>query len=657
MVSSSKKKRGKQRKAAKNASNSVVLVVKDPSGNGQTEVTKSRCIELIRMGSNTMTEFLSNPDVMNDIDFRKEIADGVVPVILGCLQRCEDETFGGVIASLSSKSTLETPSLWIKALSMLYELESSCRVQIIQNIGQLVKCMCNDTARLFFKSNKHWIESITPFVKFICNILQQTNDSDDDTSKIFDIILQQDSLLASIIQWGFWDEYRPDITKLLETNECTEIVDIGRRLAGSLIMLVNKKEAITIGTTSIISKQHDPNCTISYVEGLMLTLKVTNDMKYLRTAEELIVVTNLVDKGVITEILGFGVNYFVDYDSAELVSNMSAAFLDGTIGTNENPSDTRAAFAIRSGLFDMCFGYIKRFGSVRQSEFQHMGPLFDIIRDIFSIVHEVSLQKKSRKAIRHKKGDIEEMLVLLEDGTSVTGKAKCKELVDMVRCIIDLNGSYCCRCNKSFGNKTDVKQCNGCGCMTYCSEACQKKDWLNGHKLACCKTYTDETAGQFQGRIQPLEVPENERIAESLKNVEINITTIQLKLFLDNSEAILHQARSLDIPLCDCVVLFNLRPCPVKVECKLYTDVYNTPEVRKGFTDTRSRENITCIYTGSFNGGKDQDINASMIDMQRFFPYSWLYFGTDTIDTSNDTTSKRRVVKASSRWKSANKKA
>ena len=82
MVSSSKKKRGKQRKAAKNASDPIALVLRDPSKNHHM-VTRSRCIELIQRGNNTMTEFLSNPEVMDEDDFREKVTDGAVSAILG----------------------------------------------------------------------------------------------------------------------------------------------------------------------------------------------------------------------------------------------------------------------------------------------------------------------------------------------------------------------------------------------------------------------------------------------------------------------------------------------------------------------------------------------------------------------------------------------
>ena len=142
-----------------------------------------------------------------------------------------------------------------------------------------------------------------------------------------------------------------------------------------------------------------------------------------------------------------------------------------------------------------------------------------------------------------------------------------------------------------------------------------------GHSLSCNKLYTTEHAGQYQGRITCM--PESERSAAKLKELEINITMVQLKLFLDHSKTILDQASSLGIPLYDCVVRFDLRLYPLTVTTVNYAE-YVVSEVRKGFEDSRSRENITCAYFSGFyhaaaNGGTMQQLR-----MQRFFPHEWL---------------------------------
>ena len=202
-------------------------------------------------------------------------------------------------------------------------------------------------------------------------------------------------------------------------------------------------------------------------------------------------------------------------------------------------------------------------------------------------------------------------------------------LLDMVGSILDLNGTYCCWCNKLL-SKTEAKQCNGCNHMTYCSRACQKEDWLNGHKITCNEQYTDEKVGQFQGRLLPvinkLFVPKNEREAAKLEDLETNITEIQLKLFLDNAETILNKAISLDLDLCDCVVVFDLSYCPMQISVLKYTDYYSINELLEGFKKSRSEENITCVYyseilIGALGRCEDK---YDKIPLQRLFPHEWL---------------------------------
>jgi len=191
----------------------------------------------------------------------------------------------------------------------------------------------------------------------------------------------------------------------------------------------------------------------------------------------------------------------------------------------------------------------------------------------------------------------------------------------MVRSILNINGSYCCHCNKPL-SKTEVMECNGCGCMTYCSRACQKEDWFNGLKLACCKRYNSKISGKFQGRFIPEEVPENERAAAKLNEVEKNISMVQLKLFLDNAEDILSQAKALNLPLHDCVVNFDFKRCPLDVEVVDYREDFSLAEERNDFEDSRSKDIITCVYYSRIISGENDE--TPRLRMQRLFPHEWL---------------------------------
>ena len=453
-------------------------------------------------------------------------------------------------------------------------VEPSCKLLIVQNIGPLARCMCNDTDRLLFKSNKYWRQVIVMFVNLVVNVMENKADKTLEDEKIVDTMLQYDGMPRSIVQWGYWEEHRrPDIMKELRSEGFTSTMSIllSRRVIELLVLNIGMKgegrnRLLEIGTTSIVNKDYDPNCMISYTADLVHLLKTSINEKYKHVfgmVQRLIVDVDCVDKGVMTEVIDWGTNCVLNYDVALKVGMLLMEMIhQGSTIDDKYICDTRVAFAIRDGLIEMCFGFINRFGE-HESFVNDKLPMHDVIRWILEGINSVSLHKKTAKAISHKRSSIEKKLVRLEQNTSslttnkthykkvldinITSNTEHKEILDMVRCILNLNGSYCCRCNKSL-SKTEVMECNGCHRMAYCSRACQRDDWLNGHSITCCSSPTIKTIGQFQGRVLPEEVPSDERAAAKLKEIEININMIHLKLFLDNSETILARAKGLGIP-------------------------------------------------------------------------------------------------------------
>jgi len=631
MVSSNKKKRGQQRKAAK-ANKEQELV---------TFMTRG-----IRKAGKTATIGLVHPDcrLSTNEDLRGtkvNIIIEVLPVVLNFLKRCEHETFHQVVANVGGD--LQTPDTWIEVLFNGAKHVPSCRMQITESISPLVSCMCNDTERLFFKSNKHWNESIASFVQLISTIA--CHSIHDKEEILTDTLFKYDGLLTSIVQWAFWGMGdRPDIARDLQSEEISHIRLLGSKTTEIIVcsdnyvrdeagLLTEKGKSVLdiVATTPFVSKGFDPTCMVSFVAGYIRQLK--NDRRKSQDdfliLKRLIGEANSVDKGVVSELIDYGLRYALDHESACFVADISHDMLYRVIKDSEQQhltvcastgagqiialsSDTRIAFAIRSGIVEMCLSFIGSGGSVSNVLHQYIGY-------IFRNIHKIVLHQKTAKAVRSKKTVIEEQLIRIQQNTIITSNAGCIRLLDMVRSILNLNGSYCCRCNKSL-SRTEVLQCNGCGCMSYCSKACQKEDWLNGHSVTCCRSFTNETAGQFQGMILPpgTRTPDNEQDARKMEELEKNITMIQLKLFLDNSETILQQAEALDLLLYDCVVWFDLCECPQKVTTKIYTDSFTEAEERKGFEESRSKQNITCFYISKFNR------NASPFFSQRLFPHEWL---------------------------------
>lgn len=411
---------------------------------------------------------------------------------------------------------------------------------------------------------------------------------------------------------------------------------LGKEITEKLVIMAADNEQTedgkdlleTIGTTPIISKQYDPSCMISYATGLIVILKLMGLKKEQQGAvsilQHLIIGAECVDKGVIAEVGSSVITPFDDGPTLVALARISFHMLL----SKGHPSDTRVAFAIRAGLIELCLSFIQY-----HSE-RNVPLLFKHTENILIVVNKVSLHQKSAKAIRSKRSKLMDLLCLAPN----TNYAECNKLLEMARYILDTNRSYCCRCNKPL-DKMDVNECNGCHRLIYCSRACQKEDWSNGHKLTCCKTYTIELVGQFQGRVLPEEVPSDVREAAKLEELEMNITKIQLKLFLDNSETILNQASSLNIPLFDCVVKFDLRECPATVTVENFNEEFHTltPGLKKSFEHSRSKENITCIYCSHYISSDDGDLI-----MQRLFPHEWII--TATKNAKLEQEKERRIL-------------
>ena len=182
-----KKERGKLRKASKKLA---------ADNNGGVNVIE--LLAKVRKGDNKTTlAILAAKD--SSFLFNKQ-SSALVSIALKFLRRCESDTFAEVMLDIGG-GDLICPSIWLKILFRAIELEpreehTNCRQQIVQSIGPLVKCMCNDTVRLFFKSNKHWRDTIRSFVGFIHNMIHILVNSDGSKGlDILEILLNYDQTL------------------------------------------------------------------------------------------------------------------------------------------------------------------------------------------------------------------------------------------------------------------------------------------------------------------------------------------------------------------------------------------------------------------------------------------------------------------------------
>jgi len=485
----SKRERAKQRKAAKNSTNNNDNTVVAGSGvrftsrqfiKALNRMPTTKIVGLVKQGDVLTTSAISESKIK--ISYQKS---GVLSAVLGFLQRCEHETLDEVIDdSLGQEgelAQLETPVPWIAILDRAADLEEpSCSLKIAESIGPLVECMCDDMTRLFFKSNKHWNESIFPFARLINNLFgtsisQYANGSETENNmKVIDALLKHDCLIRCFIQWGFWDSSnRPDIANELNAKVCESIVEIGVMSARLLVAVAarendtsvgmrpedGKKLLFKVGTTPIVNKEYNPACLVSYAAGVARQMK-EQGKKFgdfqLPLFQSLVMGADCVDKGVINEMIRYGTNVISDLVSAARLTSLSYLMILHKTDTENLPCDTRTAAAIRAGLIEMCLNFVGRFGGYESSPLSI--SLFDNVKNAFKMIYCISLHQKTAKAIRSKKKDIEKKLVSLEEDERISSNQACKELLDMIRSLLNLSGSYCCRCNKQL-SRTEVMEC------------------------------------------------------------------------------------------------------------------------------------------------------------------------------------------------------
>lgn len=116
------------------------------------------------------------------------------------------------------------------------------------------------------------------------------------------------------------------------------------------------------------------------------------------------------------------------------------------------------------------------------------------------------------------------------------------------------------------------------------------------------------------------------RVGKKLADLLTNLTMIQLKLFLDNSDD--HKpsklVRSSFVRLCGSICL---QKCPHTITVTKYTEYYGSSAVQlNGYECSRSRENIACVYNACLYNGDSGEVEGKVTKLvtQRLFPHVWL---------------------------------
>ena len=592
---SSKKQRGKQRKATAAAADTKLLLLAAP--------TSKQMWMGLRQGDNDITMNVADVIATGHIDalgrdelirvkrFRQRLLEeGIIQLVLDFLIQCENSEVRCVISNTATP--LLDPSRWLNLLVNItignaqvsplddWEEDSENRkivMHIVRDFGPVVKCMCN-TPGEFFKKKKHWYQSAMPFVFLVMNIAG--------TRDALPILLQYEGLIEFMVQSIYWESHRPDIVEesgivdLIIVEESSRfrtidfqfIADNARKFISRISNLDVCREDVpdnsvrrclkAIGTSRIAARSATPVAgrrselyvmnLIAHIQSEHLGKERNSELRYIdynfsfRTLKSLII-AGCVDKDVIAGVIDLAKQkQLTCEDAPHITMTMNAMFvpqynekLYNEMGNSDRARyDNVFAYAIDKGLIEVCLRLLVMFkDDARKSKVEK--HLLDLSRFALNI----SMSMKSSKAFLRQLSQTTKMLQDAEaklEGCS----QQCQRIFWTLKMTMHLKDgiehyatSKTCRCCGKVIIKDEIKQCGLCMNAVYCSRMCQEEDWGCGDALghgSCCQD-------------------------RHLNALEKNIHDVVNKLVAENKQNFLAQAMLMKYDILDCVVMINLR--------------------------------------------------------------------------------------------------
>jgi len=282
--SSSKKKRNKGNKGKGNGSL--------PKNDKNAERKIEDVVDGVCNGLKSPTTTAANMGRENSI---RLIDGGVIPMVFGFLKQCRDKKIQEVLPN--DTKYVNDPNVWIALLNNICigdyprkdELDTY-RLQIAEGIDEVVACMSNQDERKLFKSKKHWHSSLHSFFALFL-VLGRNNAT-------IKIMLKQEKWIEMIAQSLWWREERPDIfeeAKRLNNQEIGKFLQLPFITCALMELIVNvicqaesddiadgelyclnqnqKSQLKAIAQIPIVSHSYDPNCSVSFMVGLIRLAK------------------------------------------------------------------------------------------------------------------------------------------------------------------------------------------------------------------------------------------------------------------------------------------------------------------------------------------------------------------------------------------------
>jgi hypothetical protein len=491
------------------------------------------------------------------------------------------------------------------------------------------------------------------FLRLVSILVSYLNDEDESPATISNILLQNEGFLESLVQKALWTSYRPDLVKEYESHSLlriqigetnahmaiSELIRIGNEEYGQEYLndseeeenLFTVVESIsqdglnllkTLAKIPVVSRSYEPECNVNYVVGLIRLLKnVKSNVgdRWIHYNILLLFTNNAhhVDNGIIAEVIDLGRKFIATIDEASendieeasdilrIVYSMMMRRADEKVF----PIDKRIAVAIKSGLLEMCIGFITRFecahGVYGRDE------LMDGLVCIAEVIQQVALHQNTSKAIRDRRCQTVDALNSLL--TKVQSK-QSTQFVDILSSVLELNEGSCSHCNKPIEWHTALF-CEGCRRVAYCGVKCQKKDWKYGTHSSDCSFLA--CSADVMG-LTTFNVESSRNISE-LTGLRNNIVTSQKKLFLRHEVALSSQL--LTYPdRSDYIAVFNTSNQQRPISFRHYYDQFTCMKQRKWFEDFRSLDKVICLFISDvFNGEINDEGNANRLALYAAF--------------------------------------
>ena len=424
---------------------------------------------------------LSSPDHVDEAFLRRLIGAGLVATVFQLLDRCEEEKFADV---LGRDGDLPSPEFWLMMLvNTVFPDNVTCkdlvlntRMEIARGIGPLVRCLTDDSKRMFFGENRFWCPCIGYFVGLVEALVL--------SPETVPILIQYQGLTEFLIECMFWNNHRPDIVVESRTYVAERLpnpLEIVVKCASRTLREFARVDKVTIkggvrfpdegtkrleliASTKIVSEKYNPDCKVNFAAGLFDLIKADPSEYVLLNlwfiVRHLVWAQLCIDRATIVRIVKHGLtNVKFSIDAYGLVDVLHLALVPRpeTAGRGRNLDDDLFAAAIKAGLIEMCLHLILRFGANSENEPPHDGWL-DTLGYLLDGASAVSLFKKSAKAVTEHRSEIQEVL------RSAVGKTegKSSKLVEKVRSIVSINMETGKKTEKTLSDSLKLEHCDRC---------------------------------------------------------------------------------------------------------------------------------------------------------------------------------------------------